>query len=123
MFGTPLVADGRLYVGADDGAVHALEVADGSVAWAFDAGGLVRGSITSDGQLLFALADGDILYALRDAGAAPVVEWSVNLADSGGDRGVYDAYGSAPVVAGDSLVVGTSDGVVHAVSTRDGETL
>src|SRR5690606_12487628 len=120
MFGTPLVSEGRLYVGADDGRVRALDLADGSEAWAFDAGGPVCGAITTDGRLLFALADDGVLHAVRDGGTAAVPEWRLDLADTVVLRGVYDAYGSAPVVVGDALVLGTADGVVHAVSARDG---
>ncbi|MHC4598660.1 MAG: outer membrane protein assembly factor BamB family protein [Planctomycetota bacterium] len=39
---SPVIGDGRIFVGSDDGRVYALDLADGSKVWAFDAGAAVE---------------------------------------------------------------------------------
>jgi polyvinyl alcohol dehydrogenase (cytochrome) len=45
-FGQPAVADGRLYVGSDNGFVYALNAASGCVYWSFQAQGAIRTAIS-----------------------------------------------------------------------------
>jgi len=41
---SPVVVDGVVYIGCDDGNLYALNAKDGSLKWKFDTGGMVRGS-------------------------------------------------------------------------------
>ena len=59
-------AGGILYVGAQDGTLHALNVSDGTEAWNFTAGGAINGSpaIGANGVVFFGAND-NLVYALE----------------------------------------------------------
>ncbi len=63
--GTPVIADGVVVVGANDGRVSAVALADGALRWEFALGGPVTGSAAiADGMIYVGCEDGT-LYALR----------------------------------------------------------
>ena len=60
----PLLADGRVYVGAADGGFHAIDAESGKRAWRFDTRGAIRGGAAIGGErVVFGSADG-FVYAL-----------------------------------------------------------
>lgn len=106
---TPAVADGRVYVGDNSGALTALDVATGEILWRFETGGEVRSRpvISADGRTIyFGSADG-ALYALTPEGK---LRWRFD-ADSA-------LYGS-PVLFDGRVVFGTAAGEVISL---DGDT-
>jgi polyvinyl alcohol dehydrogenase (cytochrome) len=80
-FGTPAVVDGRVYVGAADGSVYALEAATGCTYWIYSAAAGVRVSpIVSDNRrsVYFGDLKGNV-YAVSAANG--VLQWKVRAAD------------------------------------------
>jgi outer membrane protein assembly factor BamB len=107
---TPLVADGRLYVGANDGGMYAFDAATGEPLWRFDTDGEIRSQpvmAEGDETVYFGSADGS-LYAVTTDGE---LGWRF---DTGGP-----IYGSASV-DGDTIVCATNSGEVLALDRRTG---
>ncbi len=120
MWGGPLLLDGRIYVGADDGTVRAFDAGTGAPAWTLDAGAPVRANLTTNGDLIFVTTDANDVMALRDNGSTAQAVWSVTVATRTETRGLYDTFGSAATVAGDVLVVGAADGGIHGLDLATG---
>ncbi|QCW02566.1 hypothetical protein FGF80_04655 [Natrinema pallidum] len=60
--GSPTVADGVLYVGTWDAVVHALDIADGSPRWTYDADYEISRSVAvTDGVLVYGDDYGNIV--------------------------------------------------------------
>src|SRR5262249_49721556 len=86
--GTPIVADGKVYVGSWDGKMYALRESDGSPLWSFTGDlsndqcgysyGIDNTAAISDGKLYFGSA-GCVLYAL-DAATGNLI-WRTQLDD------------------------------------------
>jgi outer membrane protein assembly factor BamB len=58
----PVFADGVVYVGSQDGMVHAINAEDGKVLWSFDARSAVRGElVVVPGVVVVTTADGKII--------------------------------------------------------------
>ncbi len=104
-----IVAGGKCYVGTFSGNLHALNVADGTTAWTFKAGGPIGHSAAySDGRIYVGADDGK-LYCL-EAGTGKQV-WT------------YPAAGGvwvAPTVSAGQVLFGDRAGVFHAVRATDG---
>jgi len=64
---TPVVAGGRVFVGSQDGNVHALDLADGSLAWTFQADGPVIAPAAALGDRVFVGDTHGFVYALSAA--------------------------------------------------------
>jgi outer membrane protein assembly factor BamB len=129
--GTPLVAGGVVYVGAEDGpggpgVVMALDAATGATRWTAPTGsGLGSGSL--------ALADGKV-FALPDGGAgSPMValdaatgrlRWRSYVTRTGGATGTVAVAGGLLYVTGDGVLLAkdAGNGVNRwkAFPTRDG---
>ncbi|MFQ6130623.1 MAG: PQQ-binding-like beta-propeller repeat protein [Armatimonadota bacterium] len=106
---TPTVADGRLFIGANDGCLYAYEAASGRLLWRFTTGGEVRSQPAVDqaGRLIyFGSADGSVYAVTRDGEPA----WRSDVGSP-----VY----ASPLLAQGMVVCGTSGGDVVAL---DGET-
>ena len=62
---SPLVADGRVYVGDWRGRVYALERGTGRVRWTFQGKGRIKGGVAMSGNRLYVGTYDGYLYALR----------------------------------------------------------
>lgn len=145
----PVVATGRVFVGTQEGSVHAIAAFDGATLWsaalpggtaataAVDGStvvfvsltGIVRGYRTTDGAVLWEFDSG------RSITGAPLVAGGrVYVADHGGwvtalvsatGQVVWRQRLTAPVLGGmaadlDTLYVGSEDMRVHALRLSDG---
>jgi outer membrane protein assembly factor BamB len=97
---TPAVADGRLFVAGFDGKVHALDAATGERLWERETGAAIPGSAAVDGELVIVGSRSYDLIALRAADGS--VAWK--------SYHFFSWVESTPVVAGDLVLVGLSDG-------------
>jgi hypothetical protein len=104
-----VVRGGRCYVGTFAGKLHALNVADGSTAWTFDAGAPMGHSATCVGDQVLVGADNGKLYCLAAEGGALL--WTF---DAG--AGIW----VAPTVSEGVAYFGDRAGVFHAVEIRKG---
>jgi outer membrane protein assembly factor BamB len=104
------VAEGRLFLGTHDGRVLAVDPADGTVQWEFEADGSVLAApAVADGRVVFG-AFGGRVYALEADTGKPIWE-----TDTKG------AVLSTPAVAGDLLIVGNRSYDLLALRAETGE--
>lgn len=111
-FSSPVVGTELAYVGAPDGTLYALDRADGTLAWSFDAGGIVPSTpVLSDGTLYVASGTtGETVFALDVATGD--VRWST------GEAGPVEV----PLTVADGIVyVGDADGTFHALDADAGD--
>ncbi len=119
----PLEVDGRLYLSTVGGGVAVFAAATGTPLWAVAGSGTApnRGVAVSDGRV-FVLSSDNRLRAL-DASSGHLL-WQVPVTRPGDGPGYFET--TAPVVAGDLVVVGISGGdsgtrgFVEALSAQDG---
>lgn len=104
----PIVADGKIFVGAMNGVMSAINGSDGSLAWSFQAGPIPHSAAYANNRLFFGSLDGRI-YAL-DASTGKQL-WSV---DTG--RPVY----AAPAIANNTVYIGSSSGRFYALDVSTG---
>jgi outer membrane protein assembly factor BamB len=149
---SPALVDGLVLFGSDDGGVYALDVKTGEPKWRFPANAPVEAPIVVAGGRIFAGTHRGDLFAIdpatrkaiwsAEAGGelrtAPLVAGNVLYIVNGNARLVaYDAatgrrlwsseekdYVGPPVLAGETLIVGSENGDVHRVDLsgrRQGE--
>lgn len=130
---SPVAAGGLLYVAAEDGNVHAIDLATHELRWLFHAeAGIASTPAVAEGLIYFLSRDGR-LQALDAASGAP--RWSFS---TGGEarfaaHGMFgqprdghrrsdpwDFYLSSPLVADGKVVFGSSDEHVYALDARTG---
>lgn len=108
-------ADGTVYVGGQDGQLHALDARTGQKTWSFKAGGAIRTRATVSGPDLYFQADDGLLYKLATVGGEErwrvrVVEKPIERLPFDNPKSRYDRFGSDVTVAGGRLYLGTHDG-------------
>lgn len=118
---------GVIYLGADDGGLHAIDARAGTGQAVFHAGARIRSGITiAEGLVLFASDDGS-LYALdRETHKE---RWRFDLGGAGLARRLpavdapytYDYAHSSPVVHEGMVYIGSADQNVYAVDLESGE--
>lgn len=114
---TPLERDGRVWAVDTGGALQAYDRNSGVPLWkeavALDVA--VRAGLRADAARLFLSAESGTLYALApDTGR---VQWRRRMRSG---REFLAEGNGAPLVHGDMVVAGASDGQLVVVSTRDG---
>ncbi|MFB6147190.1 MAG: PQQ-binding-like beta-propeller repeat protein [Halobacteriaceae archaeon] len=139
-----------VYVGSSDHHVYAIDAADGTERWRFDADGRVKSSPTVVGGTVYVGSDSPAVYALDAAdgteqwrydGGGYYVEASPTIVDhtvyvgNSGDRLVAidaadgterwrftpgEGFPSAPAVTGGTVYAGCHDGNLYAVAATDG---
>jgi outer membrane protein assembly factor BamB len=83
--GAPIWADaafrnGRVFIGADDGRLHAVDIRTGREVWSFKAGGAIRARVTFVEDDIVMPADDGVLYRLNAQSGAE--RWRVRLAEN-----------------------------------------
>lgn len=116
---SPLLDDGRLYFGTENGTVYALRASDGAVRWTYKAAGAVKGALALDrGRLFFGDYSGAV-YAIRRADGSKL--WKVRAAGGhafglGGGR-----FYSSPAVSYGRVYIGSTNGAVYSFAARNGK--
>jgi outer membrane protein assembly factor BamB/tRNA A-37 threonylcarbamoyl transferase component Bud32 len=152
IFSSPAVAGDTVYVGAQDGIVRALSLADGRTRWQFKTSAKVQSSPAVADGTVFVGANNGRLYALDAATGRP--RWTVTLGDvvfsspAAADGIVVAASGngsvfaldsttgavrwrvhtgagifSSPSIEGDAVYVGSNDHKLYALRLHDGAPL
>ncbi len=120
---------GFAYVGATNGVFNAVKLADGTMAWNYNAGrAILGGALATEDAVYFACDDGR-LHKLNRADGQPV--WRYELGDAQVPRVLpdpnrqegdnYDFAGPTPVLVDGILYVGSGDGSLHAVNAATGQ--
>jgi outer membrane protein assembly factor BamB len=113
---SPLVVDGRLYVGDWRGRVYALKANTGNVLWTYETGDEVKGALAYSGDRVFVGSYDHHVYAL-DARTGKRI-WDAGAQERLGPRGTF--Y-STPAVAYGRVYVGSTDGKVYSFGAESGE--
>jgi len=113
---TAAIADGRVFIGSDDGNVYALSLKDGSKLWAFKTEGPVQAAPLLLGGTVFIGSSDAILYALDAATGKP--RWKYETGDK-----ILGAANWTKSPKGDQtwVLVGSYDSRLHAVNAEDGK--
>jgi hypothetical protein len=105
VYSSPAVADGKVYVGADDGKIYCLNATTGEFIWNYTTGNWVRSSpAVADGKVYVGSRDNKF-YCLDAATGALI--WSYITSN--------DVY-SSPAVADGVVYVASTDHKVYAFS-------
>jgi len=112
---SPLLHEGRVYVGSEDGTVYALQASTGRIIWRYRAAGAVKGSPTLANGLLYFGDYGGRVQAIRASNGRRV--WSNDAARALLRGGEY--YATAAVAYG-RVYIGSTDGREYSFSARTG---
>ncbi|MFW0860144.1 MAG: PQQ-binding-like beta-propeller repeat protein [Dehalococcoidia bacterium] len=110
-YGTPLVSEGRIFIGAFNGKVYALDALTGEMRWGFTTGGPIVGSPAIAGNALIVGSSDGKLYALnvRDG----TLLWDKPFASGG-------KIWSDPVISRNLVFFGNLARRLYAVDIRTG---
>ncbi len=112
----PLVLHEMVYVGSVDGMISAHRTRDGALIWSYRVPGSVEGKLVVSGDKLLAATDTNTLTCLNAQTGAFL--WTYRR-DVPTDR--FQVKGvSSPMVVGDRVYIGFSDGFVVMISLHDG---
>lgn len=114
---SPVVVDGIVYVGSENGTVYALRARDGSVKWSKRFGGAVKGGLAYyRGALFFGDYAGEV-HSVRARDGK--VRWTTG---SGGTLGLGDGqfYATASVAFG-RVYIGNTNGSMYSFAASDGK--
>ncbi len=107
---TPVIDGNTIYISSYDGSLYALDKATGNVAWELEEGGYTPVTVNKD-VLYFATTTGNV-YALDKATGRKI--WTNKLT-----RGI----GTQPVLLGNYVIYGESDGNLVVADSRTGSEL
>lgn len=131
---SPVLSDGVIYVGSDDGSLYAAEAATGVEKWKFATKGHVRSTpAIVDGRAYFGSYDG-FFYAVEAATGKLVWKFETQGERRFAAKGLHgstprqqvipdawDCYLSSPVVVGGRVYFGSGDGHIYALDAEKGE--
>ena len=113
---SPLVVNGRLYVGDWRGNVYALKANTGNLLWTFETGDKVKGAVAYSGGRVFVGSYDHHVYAL-DARTGKRV-WRAGAQERLGPRGTFYA---TPAVAYGRVYIGATDGKMYSFGAQSGK--
>jgi outer membrane protein assembly factor BamB len=141
---SPVLVNGRAIFGCDDGGVYALDAASGERAWRFDAGAPVEAAIVAvEGRVFAATHEGKLIAIEPESGTEiwsatiggalrtpPVIAGDrLYIVNGSGRLGAHELangrrvwssdaedYVGPAAVVGETLIVGSTNGDVQAVS-------
>ncbi len=115
---TPAVAEGRVFFGASDGAIYAIDASSGALRWRFATGGAVDSSPAVARGIVYAASRDGHLYAVGAGDGR--LRWRLAFGPELGDDHYWDYSLSSPRVVDGTVYVGAGDGRVYAVAAASG---
>lgn len=109
----PIMSGGVLFVGSENGIVHAVRLEDGSDIWSSDIGAPVMHALACDEERVYAAAFDGAIHALDKASGKEA--WKAPLSRRG--------FSAAPLLMDGTLYIGSRDGVFYAVRADTGKPL
>jgi outer membrane protein assembly factor BamB len=113
---SPLVADGRVYVGDWRGKVYALDESTGRIVWSYQTGGKVKAGVALSGGRIFVGSYDGHVYALSEKTGKLI--WRASAQPRLGSLGTF--Y-STPAVAYGRVYLGATDGKVYSFGATSGQ--
>ena len=110
--GSPLVSDGKLYVGASDGNLYAINAETGRYLWAYATRGAIRGSPVMADGVIYVGSDDDSLHAIDSATGEP--KW-------GGAFRTGDDVAMTPIVVSGLVIFASQDSNIYAANAVTGK--
>lgn len=118
--GSPVVADGAVYFGSTDGMLRAVDSSMGTIRWEYDAGAPLAAAPVVTGDHVVIMDRENTIHGVHlDGRRAWVRPTGTDMPQPWGLEG-WDYIGSAPVVAGGTVFVGSGDGHLYAIDPEDG---
>lgn len=124
VYSSPVIYDGVVYIGSNDGFLYAIDEVDGDVLWKFDAQSTISSSpaITTT-AVLFAARDGRLYSLSRKTGK---LIWSLPTGLElplawGHESG--DFILSSPTIVADQVLFGSGDGFLYCATLKAGRVL
>lgn len=112
---SPVVADGKVFIGTSGGKFYALDATSGGIIWTFDAGSPVSSSPAfQNGVVFFGTENPGNIYALDASTGLPIWQYQV---------GTTAALPSSPGVIDNKVIMGTSDGKLLCLNESEGQLL
>lgn len=108
----PLLGNGQIYIGGNDGSVQALDMRTGASRWKRQLAGRIQHGLASDGTQLFAVTEAGMVQALNARTGTPL--WQYRLASR---------PGAAPVAHRGRVFCNDRSGVLHAIDGNTGNAL
>jgi outer membrane protein assembly factor BamB len=115
---SPIVHQGTVAFGSEDGTVYGLRASDGFTRWRYKADGAVKGGLALDGDKYFFGDYAGKMYAIRAQTGKPVWVSSTSGGRFGLGSGTF--YSTAAAAYG-RVYIGNTDGFVYSFSARDGK--
>lgn len=115
--GSPSVSNNKIFIGSEDGALYAIDKANGKQLWKFQSDAPIKSTPAINENLAFINNANGNIYAIDNASGKML--WSHNLR---GEKVVdfWDYYLSSPVVYRDLVIVGSGNGSVCALNQKTG---
>jgi eukaryotic-like serine/threonine-protein kinase len=115
---SPVLANGLVYFGSDDGSLYAIDQENGELEWQFKTAKKITSTPAVDQGMLY-FVDGDgYLYALNALDGTK--KWAFATGGEG-DWDQWDLFQSSPEVANGKVYFGSGDGSVYAVDALTGK--
>jgi outer membrane protein assembly factor BamB len=116
IFGTPTLASGRIFVGARDGKLYALDAATGVILWAGSVGEDNEASPAAAYGLVYIGSYDGVIYAFPQDCTDPCSPvWTFQTGDQ--------VIQASPAVANGVVYMGSTDGVLYALDALTGTEL
>lgn len=121
-YSSPVLHDGKLLIGGDDGFFYALDPQTGKLIWKFKSRGIIRSTAAVyKSTVLFGDTEAT-LYAVDVKNGKELWQYKIN-----GDTMKNENYGfdrraitSSPVVTGNKVIFGARDGFLYCISADKG---
>ena len=106
----PIVANGTLFIGTQSGTLHALDPADGTERWSVPVRGAILQSPAAHRNRVFVASVSGHIHALDATSGAPA--WR--------HAGPFGGYSAAPILADETLIIGSRSGEFLCLDVKDG---
>ena len=112
------ISQGKVFIGCDDGKLHALDLQTGKSLWQFETDGAIESSpLVLGGDVFFGSGDG-ALYRVRGDNGRLVWKYQTDDQILGSPNWLEDPAGKDP-----RIIVGSYDFRLHCVSFSEGQAL
>src|SRR3954454_8828105 len=113
---SPIVVNGVVYFGSENGTIYAYRASNGAKAWTYKAAGAVKAGLAYNKGVLYFGAYGGSVYAVRAKNGSRV--WSTGT--SGGAVNRSRNFYSTPAVAYGRVYLGNTDSFVYSFVAKSG---